>query len=97
MAKRVNMVNQKLELINLSQLEGPLQGTIEKLSKFATKYAGKDLRIALDCDDDGASVFQLVEQREETDEERRQRVFKYEENKAWRRKHYEQLKKEFEA
>ena len=91
------IVQEKLDYISLYDLHGPFDKTIDYLIKLKEQHKGKKVTINVsNCSHDDGQEYVLVWERPENDTEIAKRL-KYEaDSKEWRKKQYENLKKEFE-
>lgn len=90
-------VNQKLETVQLYELEGAIDVAIVRLQALCQKYNGKTIKLDLQtCPYDDTNEYHVVWEREETADEIAKRSREEASQKEYRRKQYESLKKEFE-
>lgn len=91
-------VSEHLETVSLYDLEGTVESAIERLQKLMQKYPGKTL--TLDCQRESygdEKEYRVIWRRAENEEEKKKRLEDEAETKAWRRRQFEAMKKEFEA
>ena len=96
------LVQKKLETLDNSDFEGPIDAIIAMLHGIKARYPGKNLRIIREGSYyDNDYEFRLICEREETDKERTTRLKEESRNKEaqlrYQREQYEKLKKVFEG
>jgi len=90
------IVNETLDFLDLYQLEGNIQKTIEMLQDLQKRYPG-ELSLELkrkDYNDD--QEYAVITKRPENEKEKAKRLEQEYQRKAYRKAEYERLKKEFE-
>ena len=86
---------ERIDTLYLIDLDGTIEEAIRHLQSIKDKYKDKNISLYLEGHDDN-KVYSIVYYREENDIEKQTLEKTKEENYNFRRKQYEELKKEFE-
>jgi hypothetical protein len=93
---QVRLVQEKLEILSLYDLDGPLDKAIERLQALQNLYKGKELKLNLRGEEYGdGKGHAVIYERPENEEEIKKREEEETRSRERRREQFESLKKEF--